>query len=345
MTEVLRPSGSTLLGALAVFLGWWALLLGLVRPDVLARVDERWLLAGPDDDYGHLTHLVLQLQRVTWGSDTLLVLGPSSTREGITSAEALGAEVTRRVGRPVATYLLAADAETPFEYAAILDAMPDGFRGVVVLGVSPSLVARSHVERVQRATDRRDLALGWRSADRDAALARVGVATPRPTGMYVLDVQDFLLPRALVPIRVLAGRQPAYAPHRSPPPRTTLDASIRNLGGKISHYAEGKEIAFPLLWQVMERFAARSTDVRFVLCEQPEWRELYAHTVGPERMESYRNHLERLAERRPDTVVLDPGVGLSTDDFADLIHLATDRGRERYTDGLARGVAETWPGP
>ncbi len=334
--DLLRPSGAALVGVLLVFLGWWVAAAALVRPEVLVGLDEGWVLAGPDDDHTRLSLQVMRLARRPYAERTVLVLGPSSTREAITSGEDLEARVRARSGDDeVGVELLAADGETPFEYAAILGALPDGFRGVVVLATSPSMLARCFEERLGRLESRQDLALGWISPDRDAELRRAGVEVGRRTGLYLWDARDFLLPRAMVPLARLAGRGASYEPHRSGPPFVTLEDSIRMTAGKIAHYGDGAKVALPVLERAMDTFAARSTEVRFVLLEQTELPGEYAEVVGPKRMSHYQRRMARFTIERRDAWLLDLNGTLRPGDFADLVHLSTDAGRTRYTEALA----------
>ncbi len=340
-----RPSLAALFGAAAVVMVClWGAVTGL-RPERFAALDASSLTLDGEDDYGRLSHEVLALSARRWERPTVLLLGPSSLRECLTTPAGFTREVEAAADLDLDVFDLAADDSTFAEYAGVLDVLPDGFRGVVALTVSPTMFARLNARRLERQAAREEMQLGWVSAARDAELRALGVHVPARTGYWAIDVAPFLLARLDLPLRRLIAGPAEFRWHRMNQrvPLANLELNRRSVRARLSRYEEAAPGAFATLERLMDAFARRSEDVRFLLFEQTELPGGFASTMGEERYEAYHDEVTGFAAAREDTDYLDLNHVLVRADFADLVHLGRLEGRAKYTRALAREVAARLP--
>lgn len=329
-----EPHPAVGLGALGVATAALAAVLWLLQPEVLIARPFEQLMRSPVDDPARITHQVLTLQRQPWPDRAVLLLGPSSTREAITSTGALAAELGPQ---PPVIHDLSGRGLTLLEDVAILDALPDGFRGVVAWTVSPTALAKVAPSRYPRLAARSGLQLGFTSDARDEALRAVELEPRRRTGIYALDVAPFLLQRVDVLWRTEA---PTYRRHRSGGVGANLEANTRDLAMKLAGYDQGSGPALALIRDALRRWSARAASVRFLLIEQTTQTHTYRELLGTRRHRLYQRRIATLADARDDTTYRDLSSVLRDSDFGDLVHLSTEGGRQRFTEALGRSLAE-----
>ena len=334
------PGRAGLFGALAVALGWCGFGALAIRPSVLARLDQGWFLASDRDDYGALSHEVLRLGQARWGERTALLLGQSTARESVSSVQDLDRAAEEAAGGPVDTWELVADSLTVPEYDAILAALPDRYRGVVALIVSPTLFANANPRKMNALAGIERLELGWSSEARDRDLRELGVDVPTRTGIYAVDVRPFLLARLAVPFeRVVHGPATLRRDRWTTRTRGALRKNAADLEQAVHHYERDSPVGFRMLARALDAFAARSDRVRFLLVEQTEAPERYREVMGRARYAGYRSDIRTFADARPDTQFADLNGALLPEDFADLMHLASPNAEYTRTLGAAIGSA------
>ena len=303
----------------------------LLTPQRLAALDQDELLLSPHDDPGRVTHQVLRLASRPWppGGSAILV-GPSSMREALSSTE----DLAQKLSAPMAIHDLSGRGLTPIEDVAILDALPDGLWGVVVWTVSPIALSKVDPVLYEHLRRRSGLALGFVSDQRDAELAALGIDVPRRVGIYAWDTRTFLLQRLALPLRTT---DPVYRRHRT---RRSTDpaANRREVSMKLRSLGRALPVGLDLIDRALDRLAVRSRSVAFVLLEQTQDRDQVEGLVGHRALARYQRGIDALVAERTDTIHVDPNDGLVSDDFADLVHLYTDRGRRRFTADLAQAI-------
>lgn len=341
----LQPSVWSLAATLAVVGAWAVASLALVRPAVLQGLEPSVLMRAAGDDYGRLTHRVFQLAHEGWSGPTVVVVGPSTTREGVASEGRLRAQISRAAGRDVAAIDLTANALSAYEYRAILDILPAGLEGIVAVTVSPMLLGRNDDDLADRRVARPRI--GWVSEAQDLELAAGGAEVPRRTGIYPLDNHYFLLARYEGPLkRLVSGTGPVtwnrhrYREPRGDPAQRQHRSQRRALLRKVAHYGPNHDDVLALLGRAFDDLAARSQDVTFVLLEMTEHPTLFEDVIGEARLAAYRADIEAYAASRPDTVYLDVNDALEGTDFTDILHVTRRAGQRRYTDALGRALGE-----
>lgn len=338
----MRDGVRELVGALVVCAAWWVLLLVWVRPDTIAGLDRSWLLLFPGDDTGRLSHEVLQLGRDGWGEgDTVVIVGPSSTREGVKLA-ALQRRIRERAGSEVRVVDLSANMLTLLEYAAILDALPSGLSGVVSVTVSPQILAKTNAADQARISSSAEMRLGWVSPARDRELRALGLDVGSRTGIYAIDARSFLLARVEVPLRRILRGDVHHRRHRThAEPKGHIRHQRHKLRSKLESYDASEGPALALLDRTLTAFAERSASVSFAVIEQTAVPGALRDALGPHGVDRYRSAVAAFVGGRSDTTYADLNGVLDARDFHDLVHLGADDGKRRFTGALARHLARS----
>jgi hypothetical protein len=321
----------------------------VVTPRFVARHGYAALARGPADDDAHLLQSILRLHTGTagHGGPHVLVLGSSSDREMIASAPALANGIGAVTGRAPDVHLLTSSGQSLVESAVLLEMLPAGVEGVIVIGMKLERVPRFDEVFRPEAGGRRSLAcrLGFRSAFGDRAMRARGVTQPPRTGLYLLDNVAFLWPRGAALVSFLASRSgPRFeAPHwylETPP----LDAAgmaerrerIRDRLARATDARVEEDLA--TLAEAIRAVRARGR-VELVLLRSLAHPRYGTDILGAERDARFTARLHAFAaEQEAHVWDMRAGAGLTEADFHDWSHLRTPEAMERCTAVLAARI-------
>jgi len=190
------------LAALAITLAIVPLLLAsffvFFTPGILAGPGYRYFMVDAYDTHTRVTHKVLALEPTP--SPLVALLGSSTTLRCFESQSGLADSIHALSGVEPVVRNLATDGQNTWEMAAIVDRLPAGQSGVIVIGVMPGILAygtdelRDIVERPR---------LGFVSAILDEAARENGLEVPNRTGLYSIDNIRFLAAHRHVLLRNL----------------------------------------------------------------------------------------------------------------------------------------------
>lgn len=329
-----RPSLTAAIGIPMFAFAQLAVLVLFLTPALVARVDAGYLMGSPWDQYGYATAHTIQLEQANSAAPSVVVLGASATRHLFEDHREYAKRLAREVGRPVELHFLVTADQTVWESAAILDHVPERFRGVVLIGVQPSRLVS---EYDQLAELMRWPRLGLRSPSMEEVARARGLEVRPLRGIYFLDNLDFLLARRYAILRnVLTGPQ-AYALHgRRIDTRISPEekaGQLERIGKRMAIWEAGHDENLELLARTIERLAERP-DLEVVVFEAP-LHPLVKRTY-PDGYARYRRMLEeRVARLGVVYVDLGASAALRAEDFHDMWHLSRGGGRERSEDVLA----------
>jgi len=339
------PSAPALAGSLLVCAGLWTL--------CAVTLDEALVASGrmvtfESDDYAAVAAEALRLRESPAPSPTsVVVISASSTREAISSPDQLADEVARRAGvrghtiRPV---MFTAGAIAPVEALALSDWLPDDFSGVVVIALSARLLGFT-ADELQALVSKPRLPL--RSPTLDAALPALGL-TPRGhwSRNFFLDNSSFFLARPAA-LKSLRGKPPRPRFHQIgglPDPTPEEWARLaRRVRDWLLRYEAGRERNLALYARLAARLQERGAEVAFV--QSPRNPDVQARAMEDPAVaaawETYRADVRRFADE-VGAAFWDPGeaVRLAPDEFKDYSHLDRQGARERFTQALAKEIAQ-----
>jgi hypothetical protein len=333
-----RPSWTALVGSLAVGALWILLALVLVTPETLADHGGGFLAVG--DGRTRLTGEVLRLRREADDRPLVLLVGVSSLEEALTHPDDLEARIVAELGSPVRVVPLMVGELLPAEVVAILDAVPAGRRGALVLTAGPRMLShpRWHLEARLGL-----IRFGFDSEAFREEVARTGLEPLAHRGIYALDHLDFLLTQRPTLERRLLGRptRPFHPFDGQPPP---TDEEIRTRvgwnAGRKSDYEENREAGLETLGRAVELLRAKG-DYEVIVLRPPRNPRLAPVTHPPELAASHEARLRRFAaEIGASLLDTRAGVELTEADFHDHVHLSSRAARERFTAWLAESLAE-----
>lgn len=333
-------SGVTLPGLLAagtVAVAQFALLACWITPDFVARVDEGYLVYSPIDDFAMVTKVALKIERSDPETLQLVFAGPSTTRESVLDDRRMEADLERLVGEPVRFWLAASSWQSFWETAAVVDHLPEGYRGAVLIGITPGRLSRS-VDFLARLLDKPQMALDSPSFDREVELA--GLPVPEKTGIYLWDHARFFAARRAALWRLLRGPMPYHRNRYADRPRWT-DAHWQQWESEVAsrwgaNMQKCKDANLAVLDRILNRLDAQGIPSALVHTPMDEARLM---AVGPDWYPVYINAVQRYAAQRGVPFWdLNEQVGVTTDDFFDWGHFRRRKTQLRYQAALAQKV-------
>ncbi len=326
-----------LLAAAAVAVAQFAILACWVTPDFVSRVDEGYLVYSPIDDFAMVTKLSLQIQRSDPDSLQVVFAGPSTTRESVLDDRRMEADLESLVGEPVRFWLAASSWQSFWETAAIVDHLPAGYRGAVLIGITPGRLSRN-VDFLARLLDKPQVALDSPSFDREIKIA--GLAVPRKTGIYLWDHARFFAARRAAVWRLLWGPMPYHRNRYADKPRWT-EAHWQQWESKVAarwgaNMEQCKDANLAVLDRILDTLDAQG--IRSALVHTP-MDEQRLRAVGPDWYPLYIDAVHQYAAQRGVPFWdLNEEVGVTTDDFFDWGHFRRPKTQLRYQAKLAQKV-------
>lgn len=317
-----------------------AALLGIDAGFVAGR-GAHYLARDPGDQDVLLASRALALSRRRSAEPLVLVTGSSATHESVLAdalAEALAAE-----GRAGEVWKLTSLGQTLVPTVGIADLVPEGARGVAVIGVGPARFGHSRAQLARMARGRDS---GFRSPLLDETLRDLGVDPGPRTGIYLVDHHRFVLPR----IRHLAWRLLLLEPvhfrrtwfRDRPADQEWPELMRRTALPMIDRYPYNARPNLELLRTAVERLQ-RHEGLRVVLLEHPADPEVRAGRVRAQYERHRRNLLELEARTGAAYVDLQETLELPSEVFYDWCHLRSDEAARRFTVELARRLAPWLP--
>lgn len=331
------PSLVACFGSLALALAQILLMCWTWTPERLAQVDPSRLMSSPYDYDAYVTLAANRLIQTPPAGRAVVWVSTSGGRHSIDDAGALAADLAERIHDPVQVELLATGAQTLWESAALLDALPDPFDGVALVTVGPSRLAWSPERLVELSRSPR---LALDAASFQGALEAHGISVREPTGIYFLDHASFFLARRLPLLLQGIVPGPTYSAHRYPDGEQATEAqwaqSERTILERKRVLAENTQLNLEILAGIVTRVRARGG--RVALIESP--RHPRALELWGESYELYWEQLERFArERDLELWDLDAEAGVDADNMRDWSHIRTPEIRVRYRRALAARLA------
>ncbi len=220
-----RPNLTSALVMLSVVLISFLAYIAIVNDKLLASDAYRFVM---DKDLDTQTYASHQLLAAEPDDDpAVLIFGSSVMVRCVKDRTTVADLVAAQTGQPIRVYNLSTDAQTSWEFEAMIDRFPDGGNGVVILGASYGFwtYSREHLEELIEAPK-----LGFPTPAIDAAARELGIKVPFRTGIYGLDASKYFLARRNTVLKNLLRGGHSYA--------DPLDAYWMDLVNKPEFWAE-----------------------------------------------------------------------------------------------------------
>lgn len=333
-----RPSAVSVVLALGCVAAAFATAITVIDERFIATPTARELLTlGHADDDLEVTSQVLGLAGRDPGRPLVVMVGASETREMI-DLDRFRATVSPDGVDGVDTEILAQPRQGLAEIHRLAERIPDGTEGVFVLSLGIGRFTSAEGE-----------------ADGEPNFPRLGFGggrgDPEPSGTerrallgrgsFLLDNLGFYLPRLLrLPRNVVLGA-PRHSIHRydrrPPMPAAEWDLKARQMQSRLEGFDAGFAANAERLAAIVGRLRQRTrmSVVATILPVNPRFAD---ETIGADRYRSMVDRVIGLVEAEGLPVIDLEGVGLSTSDYWDWIHLRSPETRARITDLLATTV-------
>ena len=317
----------TLAGAQFVAILLW------LTPQRIADEGPGLWMNDPWDHSAYVTAEALRMERSDPETLGIAVLGSSSMRHVFEDHEAFRVRLAERFESPVQMHFLAAGGQSLWESELLLDHLPDGFRGAVVIGVHPGRAIYDPGALGEWLEQPR---LGLEAESTRRLRDRFGLPQPEQTGFYFLDHMPFLAARRVAIARNLLTGPQAYAKHgrRIDAPLSAEAVAMRDAGAPslMKHWEEDGAAGARALQRLVERLSAAGIEV--IVAFSPLHPNVEAH--HPEAVARFRALMRESAVRAGASVLdFNTEAALAEDDFRDVFHLDTSGARARCEDALA----------
>lgn len=314
-----------------------AILLWLTPERIVAAGHGLWM-NDPWDHSAYVTVEALSMQRADPRTPAIAVVGSSSMRHVFEDHDAFRERLSNELAQPVRMHFLAAGGQSLWESELLLDHLPDGFRGTVVIGVHPG---RAIYDGAALTAWMEQPRLGLDSSSTRKLRDRLGLPQKDPSGFYFLDHMPFIAARrGAIARNLLTGPQP-YARHgrQIEAPLSVETAAIRDAGAPsvMQHWERDGTRGAEALQRLSERLTAAGVDV--VVAFSPLHPNVEAR--HPESLARFRRLMRKSALAAGASVLdLNAEAALRETDFRDAFHLNTSGGRARCENALASELTE-----
>lgn len=337
------PSGvSVLVACGSIFIAFATIL--AIGPRFMASDAYKLALSDGFDTYVRVSHQVLK--GIPDEKPAVLVLGTSLMVSCVNPKNTLENQIADATGRDMHVMELASAAQTTWEMAAIVDKVRPTDGSVLVIGLSPGVLARGLDDG--SASSPYELAkqpkLAFTSEAFDIELRREGFRVPSRTGVYFLDNASFYLARrrdimsnVVRPTRYADPLDAPWMDHVNRP--EFWQEEHEALPVVTRRYDTNLEKNFGVLSRMIER-ARKAKGVEIVILESPVHPGWYETEAGKVFFEAYRADLQRFAEeQRAHFASATELAGLKASDFVDFEgHLGNHPARERCTEAVGKSV-------
>lgn len=332
---LLVPSISSLSAASLVCMALAAWAVTSLGPRWLQPDRIRWFAASERDDEAFVAAQIVTLPDTPRDLPHIVLLGASSMREGITSAEDVARRMRAATGEPVRVLELMSDNQSPEQSGGLAGLVPEDVPAVVVLGVTAYGLSRGYGEALAHKAH-----FGVPLPDLDAELVAQGFDVPRNTGVPLLDDRAFYLARLpYLPGNVVTGGT-TWSRHRYRGLRSiavdefdryeTIQVAFEDLTTAL--YDDGAA-RIEVVGRVIDRIRARGH--RVVVVPGPRARGWPEFPAEAETLVAYDLVLSGLEEETGVEVWrLQEDIELPRSDFMDVLHLNQAAATERFTQAL-----------
>jgi hypothetical protein len=338
LAGLVRPSAIALGVASLVVLVATGALLAILVPSRLTHGLDRYLFGVGDDEYVQVTMDVLRLRSRSSGAPLVAIVGASVGMGAILERD-LARVLRSEMAPDVEVREFATARQTLWESAAIIEMIPRGTAGALILEVGPSRFTRTadDLDSLYRRPR-----LGFRSALLDRAARRAGFRPPPLTGIYALDNRLFIAPRLPTALRnVIKDRLGLPLPtYRYRYPNRVAEADLWNeiatrVSDRFVDYQKLMRSNLPVLDSLIALVRAR-TRMTVVVLEHPMNPRFVRDWLGPSLYRYHRSQLRRFAATRGVAYLeLQPALDFAESDFYDWAHLKTAAIARRFTQALA----------
>lgn len=332
-------SASIMLGVvLAGFLSY----LAIVNENLLAGEAYRYAMDKDLDTQTYATHQLLSAEPGT--DPSVYVFGSSVMVRCVKDRATIADLVSARSGQSVTAYDLSTDAQTAWEFEAMVDRIPEGGFGVIVFGASYGIWTYSPKDLAELINAPK---LGFPTPTIDAAAREMGVKVPLRTGIYGLDISKFFLARRRTFVENLLSGGRDYA--------DPLDAYWMDVVNDPEFWAEEKaqlpqfvaavdanmDMHLATMARAVETLRGKG-DYEMVLFEapiHPGWFELQD---GAAFFDGINRDLRAFAEEQNiEFTSARELVDLGAEDFVDFEgHISNDAARMACTEAVADFIVE-----
>lgn len=317
-----RPSGGAVTLALLINVAWITALCAAVTPGRLAGGLDQYLARSERDDDVFAAAKAFRMRSLPATTPLVVATGASAELETLDEGD-LAAEFAARGFEGVAV-LNTATSRQPFTDAMkLVEQIPDGSRGVVVVGIGPSRLTAGR-EVFAEALEAPRLPI--RSEYETRLAAEFGVELPWTTGIYALDHARFLAPR-------MRGFLSRVVKHRPVQHITQKYVGLgRSRGAKwtwrgemvaerLEHYDAHVDLNLGVLRDIVVRIRER-TEMRVLLVEHCVNPRFVAEFTEPGTYDAHIERVRRFAEGLGVPYVhLREAAGVQEEDFHDWCHL------------------------
>lgn len=330
----LEPSFFSVTSALSVCAIICLFCLFVINEDFFISERHRYFLSDASDDSLLVTSEALQMFRLG-GKKMLVVSGASSTRVSVIKNKL--AEVA---GPSFLVFKLCMGRESLWETAKLLDMIPEGTEGVVVIGLGPSRFTRAPEDLIEIANNTR---IGFNTEAFDEELELNGIQPERQFGNYVLDNQTFLIVRLKYLIKNLLSGPPAFVSRYFGRERAS-EEELERISNRVFERFEFYEKNYEFNQSILERIILRlkdKTGMRIVLLEHPVDPGFIQDYLGKEFYWEHKDRVGKFALKHGISYWNAADViGFEEDDFYDWTHLRKFDLAEQYTGVLAELLIE-----
>jgi len=332
---LLRPSLPACVGMMLLVGAQIVVLCFVVTEEFVSRVGSLVLITDETDYDADVTVNVLRLKHGHCQNPTVVCTGDSLIGECLDDPDRMTSELSRLVC-PVDFRFLATDSQTLWETVILLDQLPQNFRGVVVIPLSPSRMSHGKARLEQILASPR---MPMYSPAFDAEVKRAGLSLPSRSGVYFVDHSRFFVARMSLMRKRLLGpvKMNRHAVTERTPKWTDgkwkeKEARIRDLV-----VSENMPPMFALLERLVERLKPRD-GVQVVVLDMPLHPQTAA-ILGKAEMD-YQSRLSAFAARTNIACWrLTEEAQLRTEDFCDFGHLGRADARKRFQAAFCRRLA------
>lgn len=324
------------LGMLLLVTMQMAALSFFVTEEAVSGIEAGVLMSAPDDYDAHVTVEALRLKHGQSRNLTVVCTGDSMISEALDDPDRIASQLSELVG-PVDFSFLATDLQTLWETVILLDQLPETFRGVVIIPLSPLQVMHGQ-QRLKKVLASPRMALY--SETFDLEVRKAGLSPPPQCGVYFIDHNRFFVARTSV-MGKWSIEPVALDRHmltRTDPPWTEAtwkrnEAKLRDLV-----HLENMPEMFELLERMLLRLRKRE-GVQVVLLDLPRHPRTMA--IFGDAEQEYETRLSQLANRLDVPCwSLTQDACIEPEDFHDPAHLGSTDARRRFQAVVCQRISQ-----
>ena len=307
-----------------------------LTPDLMRSDRHAYLAFGRDDSQLFSTSKLLRTEPLEFEVPAIFVLGASGLAEAITDEEHLQSIVTSALGRDVRAIDLTSYGQSVVETGIYADRLPARFDGLVLIGISPFLLAEGFNGGARRAEP-----LGSRHGIRSDFVEGLYEMRERPvpplSGNYFWDHRRFYLSRLPYALKNLFTgpvelRRHRYREEAEPLGAAKRERQLGRVRNRSEFYEAHRTSALEFL-ETLARELEKRGRVTLVLLETPVAPYAIRDGYGEEL---YTEHLRCMEEFAQSAGVAywNPGEEAAFEDaeFFDYTHLSSEAAQVRFTE-------------